>query len=43
VKEELSVTVNLITNNEECGSGNVLLLGDRLLRGAGVLQDGAAT
>jgi hypothetical protein len=33
----------MITNNEERGSGNVLLLGDRRLRGAGVLQEGAAT
>ena len=33
----------VITNNEERGSGNVLLLGNRLLRGAGVLQEGAAT
>jgi hypothetical protein len=31
------------TNNEGRGSGNVLLLGNRLSRGAGVLQEGAAT
>jgi hypothetical protein len=37
------VAAFLITNNEERGSGNVLLLGNRLLRGAGVLQEGAAT